>query len=133
MKLINGMKMIGDTWHYYLNGEEVTKKEYEKVFPPNKISDREAYAIRAGGDWAKPIHSDALAVHPDDRDKAIREAQERGVPTDFDSEGRPLLRSRKHRKDYMTAFGFFDRSGGYGDAQFTGRKVEEPKMWDPRK
>ena len=64
-----------------------------------------------------PLHSDALGVAPSQRDDAIAEAARVGVPTDYDHEGRAVLRSPKHRKELAEALGYFDRNGGYGDPQ----------------
>jgi len=64
---------------------------------------------------AWPIHSETLGVHPSQRKEAIKEACDLGVPTDFDSSGRAILRSRSHRKALCEALGYFDRSAGYGD------------------
>ncbi len=69
------------------------------------------------GDQAWPIHSDAVGVLPSQREEAIAEAARVGVPTDFDHQGRAILRSREHRKRYCEALGFYDRNGGYGDPQ----------------
>ena len=67
-------------------------------------------------EWAKPIHSTAMAVHPKDRLAAMRKSVERGVPTAFDREGRPVLMSRGHRRRFMRTFHYQDLDGGYGDA-----------------
>lgn len=58
----------------------------------------------------------ALAVHPSQVQEAIDDARKKGVPTDFTPDGRPVFESRSHRKKYMTAYRFFDRDAGYGDA-----------------
>lgn len=62
-----------------------------------------------------PLHSDAMAVHPEQIGEARADAIKRGVKTDFDSYGRPILTSRGHRRAYARAYGFFDRNGSYGD------------------
>lgn len=74
---------------------------------------------RAAGNrpWARPLASDALAVHPKQIKEAVEDARKKGVALDFDKHGRPLFRDRNHRKRYCKAYGIFDRDGGYGDAQ----------------
>jgi hypothetical protein len=64
-----------------------------------------------------PLHSDALGVAPSQREEAIAEAARVGIPTDYDHEGRAVLRSPKHRKELAEALGYYDRNGGYGDPQ----------------
>lgn len=64
---------------------------------------------------AWPIHSEALAVNPEDRAAAEEDARKKGVPTSFDSEGRPILTGRAHRREFFRAYGWYDRDAGYGD------------------
>ncbi len=61
------------------------------------------------------LHSDALAVHPDQISDAEKDAAVKGVQTDFDKEGRPIFRSRQHRSKYLRAYGYYDKDAGYGD------------------
>lgn len=68
----------------------------------------------AGG-RAYPIMSEALAVHPSQREEAIAEAKRLGVPTEFTTRGEPVLTDPGHRKRYARALGFHDRNGGYSD------------------
>jgi len=74
---------------------------------------------RAGASFRgfKPIKSDALAVHPAQVKEAEADAKKKGVPVEFMKDGRPVFTSRSQRKRYMQIYGFFDRAGGYGDAQ----------------
>ena len=58
-----------------------------------------------------PINSDAMAVSPTQISTATEHARARGVLTDFDRKGRPILTSPAHRKRYMKSRGFFDRDG----------------------
>jgi len=67
------------------------------------------------GCW--PLHSEALAVHPEQIEEANEICRAKGVPTDHDADGCPILNDRDHRRRYCQAFGFFDRDAGYGDAQ----------------
>jgi hypothetical protein len=102
---------------FFIDGREVTKEEHDRQFEQYRaalpqVKDPHDGSALAG--W-KPIHSDALACNPNQVPEMEAEAKRRGVPTEHDGEGRPVLTSRSHRRDYMRAFGFFDRHGGYGD------------------
>lgn len=94
---------------FFFDQKEVTKAEFDEEFPPKPIGNGEGLI-----GW-KPIISDALAVHPDQVQEAILDAETKGVPTDFLPDGRPILRTRQHRAAYLKAYGFFDRQAGYGD------------------
>jgi len=63
-----------------------------------------------------PIHSHALAVHPSQRKEYEEFSEKHGVKTDFDEKGKPVFRTRKHRKEYCKLIGALDLDGGYGDA-----------------
>jgi hypothetical protein len=95
----------------YLNGKRVSLRRLRRRYPK---AGQEEFISRGG--W-KPLHSDALAVHPDQIPEAVALAKRRGVPTDFDGEGRPIFTSRHHRRQYSVAHGFYDRDAGYSDAQ----------------
>ena len=71
--------------------------------------------FRTETDWTHPIHSEAMGVHPEQIPEARRFCEMAGVKTDFDRTGRPIFRSRKHRKRYARAWNFHDRDGGDGD------------------
>lgn len=97
-----------DNQTYHLDSKQVTKAEFDAVFPD----------LGAGSSslaqW-KPVISDALAVHPRQVKEAEQSAAAKGIPTQFLPDGRPILTSRQHRKKYLRAYGFHDRDGGYGD------------------
>ncbi len=96
---------------YWLDGKQVSKAEFDLAFPDQNLGGNASLCP-----W-KPLHSEALAVHPDLIGDATADAAKKGVPTEFDVEGRPVFTSRSHRAEYMRRYGFYDRSGGYGDAQ----------------
>ena len=107
---------------YYLDGEEVTKARFDRAFPPKE---EDGDDLNISTSWKKPIHSEALSVHPRLRAQAMEIAAKRGVPTEFDKKGRPVFTSRKHRRDYLRIRTMRDSSGnesrchdndgGYGD------------------
>lgn len=94
---------------YYLDGRVVSAEQFLAAFPDQPLGGASALV-----DF-KPILSDALAVHPKQVEEARRDALAKGVPTEFLPDGRPVLRSRAHRKAYLRAYRFHDRNGGYGD------------------
>jgi len=66
------------------------------------------------GAW--PMASEAAGCHPSEVGEYMDVARKRGVPTSFTADGRPIFRSREHRKRFCKAFGFFDKDAGYSDA-----------------
>lgn len=56
-----------------------------------------------------PMTSEALGVHPAQRQEAYEESRRLGVPTDYDAAGRAVLTDPGHRKRLMHALGFEDR------------------------
>ncbi len=62
-----------------------------------------------------PYHSDAMGVHPDQIPEAQAACQKKGLDTQYDKEGCPIIRSRKHFKKHAEAFGYYARNAGYGD------------------
>ncbi len=68
------------------------------------------------GNW--PMESDAMGVSPTQVVDAEKDAASIGIPTQFNKEtGAAIFTSRKHRKQYCEAKGFFDRNGGFSDPQ----------------
>ena len=97
---------------YFLDRVEVTEKEYRQRHPlpeTQGLSDGSSFI-----GW-RPLASEALAVHPLQRQEAIDSAIRKGVPTEFNTIGQPVFTSRKHRRDYLRAYNYRDEDGGYGD------------------
>lgn len=65
------------------------------------------------GLWPKT--SDAVGVLPQQREEAMRESKEVGVPTVFNDAGQAVFRSRRHLNQYLRATGRRDNDAGYGD------------------
>ena len=59
----------------------------------------------------KPLHSEALAVHPNQIPEAIEVAKRKGVPVEFDKVGRPIFTSSRQFREYAKRHGF--RHRGY--------------------
>ena len=57
------------------------------------------------GKW--PIHSDALAYHPNQVNRQLKEH----IGADIDVDGRPILTDPQHRRKVLKAVGAVDRSG----------------------
>jgi len=57
------------------------------------------------GKW--PIHSDALAYHPNQVTRKLKEH----IGADIDPDGRPILENPQHRRKVLKAVGAVDRSG----------------------
>ncbi len=65
----------------------------------------------------KPLHSEAMGVHPSQRKEAEQNAYDKGVPTEFDHTGCPIFRDRIHRTRFCKAYRMVDLDAGYSDAQ----------------
>lgn len=95
---------------YFINDMEVTEAEWHARFP-SRIEDLLAQGVSTKsmtpGKW--PIASEALAVHKDQIPEAIETAKQKGVPTTFDKDGRPLMTSPEHFQQYANAHGFKHR------------------------
>ena len=66
-----------------------------------------------------PMESDAMGVHPAQAKEYSDFLRERGVPTEINADGNPILTSRHHRKLVCAATGQYDRNAGYGDQSRT--------------
>ena len=62
-----------------------------------------------------PQESDAMGVHPAQAKEYSDYLREKGVPTEVNSEGNPILTSRGHRKRVCAVTQTYDRNAGYGD------------------
>lgn len=109
MKLLAGVRKRKDVTD---EDRDAIRAEINKLRVAPSSGDGEAGASLVG--W-KPIHSEALAVHPKQIKEAEESAKRRGVPTEFNRMGQPVFRTRKHRKEYLKAYGYHDNDGGYGD------------------
>lgn len=67
---------------------------------------------RSGDAWADTA-SWALGVHPLDRLEAEKDASARGVPTQFNENGDPVITSASHFKKLYRAYGMHDKRAYY--------------------
>lgn len=100
------MGIAEDTWRAAWEAQQRAYRDLadgEQTAAPSSLS-------------STPVHpSDALAVHP----RQVREAAARdrlhGVPTEYLTDGRPVIRSRAHQKALLRSLKMHNRDGGYGD------------------
>lgn len=95
----------GDNQLYFLDGREVSEEEFREEFPDQPIGTGQSLTS------FRPLHSEALAVHPSQIQEAAGDAMRKGVPTEFDRIGRPIFTSSRHFRQYAKAYGF--RHKGY--------------------
>jgi hypothetical protein len=110
MKPPDRIELLKDGTHFYLSGVEVTETLYRAIYP---LPDE------GGGNgnrpWTKPIHSEALAVHPRQIKDVLARNAKYGLNVEYDKKGRPILRDRKQRQRLLQIEGLIDRNAGYGD------------------
>lgn len=109
--MIDGVVSRSDGDHYYLSCKEVSEAEYRAVYPAPSMDGPLGHGL--GGNYSAgwPIHSEALAVHPEQIREATEDASRRGVPTSFDGLGRPIMTDSRHFRRYAKAYGM--RHKGY--------------------
>ena len=105
------VKFRGNDLVYTIDGAEVTREAYEACTPDKELG--EPLAAQLPGCW--PMVSEACAVHTSQIAEATEIARKKGVPTEYDKIGRPILTDRGHRRAYNKAFGLRDNNGGFGD------------------
>ncbi len=103
---------------YYVNGEEVTKAEFDVICPSKPLHAGVPPATLMQTSAAWPLLSDSMGCDPTQIDHFQNDSIKRGVPTEFDKEGRAIFLSNAHKRDYAKAYGYPNRDGGYG--QITG-------------
>jgi len=63
--------------------------------------------------WATPMLNEALAVWPDQVAEARADAARKGVPTDFARDGRVVIRSQQHYRQFCKAYGVVNKGDFY--------------------
>jgi hypothetical protein len=74
----------------------------------------EHQGVKSGDPW--PLECHVLGVAPSQRQEAMRHYAEKGVPTEVNERGNPIITSRSHYRRVCRADGYFMRDGGYSDA-----------------
>lgn len=95
---------LGDPDRYLIDGQEVTEAAYNAAFPSKPMG---CFATESPRGW--PIASDALACLPNQVQEMEAAAVKAGVPTEFLRDGRPLMRSGKHFREYCKKHGYVHR------------------------
>ncbi len=92
----------------------MSQEEYEDAFP--KKTPTFDVSPEASASWNREIVSDGCAVLPKQAGEAEDLCKHHGVPTDFrTNRGKPVFRSRSHRKQVLKIFNLHDNQGGIGD------------------
>lgn len=100
---------------YFIDGKEVTKEEFNLEFPDKPISGRNLPGVLSNKRAAWPRKSDALGVHPKQKQAAEKQAADLGVPTEFDGKsGQAIIRDNAHQRSLMKALHVHNNDGGYG-------------------
>lgn len=96
---------------HMIDGRVVTQAEFDRILPSKPIE--APLLAHAPGAW--PMMSEAMGVQPDQIAEAVANDAKLGVPTEYTRDGRPILRDRKHRQQFLKAHHMRDNHGGYGD------------------
>lgn len=75
--------------------------------------DVSAELTRGSGTGIYPLLSDALGVHPDQRQEAYEHSVKHGCATSFVEDGRAEIRNEKHHNALKRSIGCYDRNAGY--------------------
>lgn len=109
------------TEHYSIDGLEVNEREYKRSLLPVKDAPR----LKLGTTRVmKPMLSDPLGVPLRDIPAAAEEARRRGVPIEFDKQGRAVFHTRAQQRAYCREFGLINK-----DENWSGKGPSRP---DPR-
>lgn len=95
--------------HYFLDGKEVTEKEFRQGFPDKQ-------GVPGGHPpscW--PMTSEALACHESQVAEMNARNEAAGVSTRYKADGTAVIPDRSDRRKLLKLEGYHDRDGGYGD------------------
>jgi hypothetical protein len=97
---------------YCIDGNEVTKEEFDLAFPYKPLEGKAPGGQHPAG-W--PFKSDALAVHPKQIPEAMARDRAHGIETEYDPEdGRAIMKDPGHRRAMMKSLGYHDNDGNDG-------------------
>lgn len=65
------------------------------------------------GNYRRPVISESAAVHPRQVKEMAARCREAGVPTEYDSHGRPKLTSKEHKRRFAKVFNYTRRDEFY--------------------
>lgn len=95
------------TRQHFLDGVLVSEQEFDAAFP--RVVDEGPSDGTCLASFP-PLHSEALAVHPTQIQEATEDAKRKGVPVEFDTEGRPVFTSSRQFREYAKKYGFRHKS-----------------------
>lgn len=99
---------------FYIGDVEVTEAEFRHHKLPKRKWTKPAPAYtQRPENW--PMASEALGCAEDQIAHFTEDAKKRGIPTQFTPDGRPIFTSPGHRRDYLRAYGYHDKNGGYSE------------------
>jgi hypothetical protein len=92
--------------------QEVTEDEYNRSFPPKDIFGFEPLCGHHPKGW--PMHSEALAVHPDQVDEANARARRHGIACRYErGTGVCEIDSEADKSKLVRLEGFVNKQAGY--------------------
>lgn len=94
---------------YTLDGLSVSRAEYRRLSRHKRIAREAPPAAHVGLRPTRVLVSEGAAVHPMDAAQAEVNASKMGVPTHFDSEGRPEFTSFNHQRRYLRTQGMHNK------------------------
>jgi hypothetical protein len=119
--------------HYFIQHKEVTEEEYRAIYPDlNPTGKIGMFATASSKAW--PYTSTSIGCHPSDRKKFMKAMAAKGVPTEFNHEGRAIFTSRDHQRRYCQANGLvnYDETwSGKGPVDPPPPPKKRPKMGKP--
>jgi hypothetical protein len=110
--------VYGKPTKYFVDGREVTKKEFDAKTPHHDI--KEAVGVQTLMETSKawPRKSDAFGVGANQKEKAEEAYKKLGVPTEMVPDGSggysALIRNNAHQRDLLKACKMHNRDGGFG-------------------
>ncbi len=120
--MASGKITYGNPIRYYVEGKEVAKAEFDKVFPGHPVKGGRVPNTLMETSKAWPRLSDALGVGAGEKAKAEEVFRKKGVPTEFVPDGgggySAVMRNNAHQRDVLKALGMHNNDAGYG--QVTG-------------
>ena len=112
---VGRMEIGGSGCHYYINGAEVTREEWDAAFPSKLgalFESGETLTGRSSSAW--PMHSEAFAVHPDQVDAANDRNRKHGIAARYErGTGVCEIDSEADKVKLCKLEGFLNKQAGY--------------------
>lgn len=88
---------------YTIDGREVTREEYDAAFPDQACGTLDARP-------RYPHESVAMGVHPRQVGAATEYGRKVGIPTEYTPEGKAIITSRAHKREFLKHHGMHDNN-----------------------